>query len=66
VIEEPAFVRCRTYPAIAARSRRVLQNGDIMKLFEGLHVSSSVLLKSHRREMLFRKSAPETVSSRHS
>jgi hypothetical protein len=46
----------------------VLQNGEIVRLFEGLHVSNSVLLKSHRREMLFTKRAPsdgEAVLSRH-
>jgi 2-polyprenyl-3-methyl-5-hydroxy-6-metoxy-1,4-benzoquinol methylase len=68
VIEEPGYVRCRPYPRAGARSRRVLQNGEIVRLFEGLHVSNSVLLKSHRREMLFTKRAPsdgEAVLSRH-
>ena len=35
----------------------VLQNRDIIKMFEGLHVSESFLLKSNTREILLRKRA---------
>jgi hypothetical protein len=54
VIEDAEHLRCRTYPAAAGR-QRVLQNREVVKLFEGLRVSDSVLLKSQRREILFRK-----------
>jgi hypothetical protein len=33
----------------------VLQNRDIIRLFERLRVSDSFLLQSHVREILFRK-----------
>src|SRR5204863_9804770 len=35
----------------------VLQNRDIIKMFDGLHVSESFLLKSNTREILLRKRA---------
>ena len=44
----------RTYPASRPRQRALL-NGDIIRLFKGLRVSDSFLMKSHVREMLFRK-----------
>jgi hypothetical protein len=48
-------------PYGAARSRRgVLQNRDIIKLFDGLRVSDSFLLKTNVREILFRR--PEYLS----
>ncbi|HEX5473032.1 MAG TPA: class I SAM-dependent methyltransferase [Vicinamibacterales bacterium] len=37
--------------------RRVLQNRDIIKMFDGLLVSDSFLLKSNTREILLRKRA---------
>lgn len=44
----------RRYPA-ALPPQRVLLNRDIIKLFDGLRVSDSFLLKAHVREILFRK-----------
>jgi hypothetical protein len=42
----------------AARGRQaILLNRDIIKLFAGLHVSDSFLLKNNLREILFRKPA---------
>jgi hypothetical protein len=49
-------LRYRTYPAARARQRALL-TGDIIRLFKDLRVSESFLMKSHVREMLFRKNA---------
>jgi SAM-dependent methyltransferase len=54
VIEDGDHLRCRPYRA-ASGPRRALENRDIIRLFERLDVSHSVLLKSHLREMVFRK-----------
>jgi hypothetical protein len=54
VIEDEAHLRGRPYPAACSRER-VLQNRDIQNLFGGLELSSSVLLRSGVREVLFRK-----------
>lgn len=56
VIVDPQHLRYRTYPASRPRQRAML-NGDIIRLFKGLRVSDSFLMKSHVREMLFRKVA---------
>lgn len=54
VISDEMNLRQRPYPA--ARSKQhVLLNRDIIKLFEGLRVSESFLLKTNVREILFRK-----------
>ena len=45
-----------SYPGRRMRSR-VLQNRDIIKLFERLRVSDSFLLQTNIREILFRKPA---------
>jgi hypothetical protein len=49
-------LRYRTYPASRPR-QKVLQNRDLNKLFEGLRVAESFLMKNSVREMLFRKPA---------
>ena len=54
VIEDEEHLRYRFYAAASSR-QRVLQNRDIIKLFNALRVFDSVLLKSGVREMLFRK-----------
>lgn len=54
VIVDDAHLRHRPYPAIDTR-KRVLLNRDIIRLFEGLEVSDSVLLQINIREILFRK-----------
>jgi hypothetical protein len=56
IVEDEATLRHREYPASRAR-QRVLQNRDVIKLFEGLRVSDSFLLQSNVRELLFRKPA---------
>lgn len=56
VVEDEQTLRHRPYGAPRTRSR-VLQNRDIIKLFEGLRVSDSFLLQTHLREILFRKPA---------
>lgn len=56
VVVDDSTLRYRTYPATRARQRSLL-NGDIIKLFKGLRVTDSFLMKSQVREMLFRKPA---------
>lgn len=54
VIIDETRLQHRPYPASDTR-RRVLQNRDIIRLFEGLQVAEQVLLKINTREILFRK-----------
>ncbi|MDH4066843.1 MAG: class I SAM-dependent methyltransferase [Acidobacteriota bacterium] len=54
VVVDPQHLRYKTYPASRPRHRSLL-TGDIIRLFKGLRVSDSFLMKSHVREMLFRK-----------
>jgi hypothetical protein len=56
VSDEGVNLRARAYPALRGR-QSVLLNRDIIKLFEGLRVSESFLLKNNQREILFRKPA---------
>lgn len=56
IVEDETTLRHREYAASRAR-QRVLQNRDVIKLFEGLRVSDSFLLQSNVREILFRKPA---------
>lgn len=54
VIVDDDHLQYRRYPAARGR-QRLLENRDIIKLFERLRVSDSFLLKSALREMVFRK-----------
>jgi hypothetical protein len=54
VVESPTTLRLRTAPATPAK-RNVLVTRDINRMFEGLVVSESVLLKNSTREAMFRK-----------
>ena len=56
IVEDEVTLRHREYPASRGR-QRVLQNRDIIRLFEGLRVSDSFLLQTNVRELLFRKPA---------
>ena len=56
VVVDDANLRYRTYPAARQRQRSLL-NRDIIKLFEGLRVTDSFLMKNNVREILFRKPA---------
>ncbi len=62
VVEDEQTLRHRPYGAARTRAR-VLQNRDIIKLFEGLRVSDSFLLQTHLREILFRKPAYLSTAS---
>ena len=42
-------------------AKRVLQNRDIIRMFEGLTVADSFLLKGGAREMLLRRNQPATI-----
>ena len=54
VVIDEVSLRHKPYGALRTRTR-VLQNRDIIKLFERLRVSDSFLLQTNVREILFRK-----------
>lgn len=56
MVVDAGHLRYRTYPA-ARQRQKSLQNRDIIRLFEGLRVSDSFLMKTNMREILFRKPA---------
>jgi hypothetical protein len=56
IIEETSSLRHRHHPGTGG-PKFVLQNRDIIKMFDGLFVSESFLLKSNTREILLRKRA---------
>jgi len=56
IVEATQSLRHRPY-AGAGGAKLVLQNRDIIKMFDGLVVSESFLLKSNTREILLRKRA---------
>lgn len=56
IVEESAALRHRHHPGTGG-PKLVLQNRDIIKMFDGLFVSESFLLKSNTREILLRKRA---------
>lgn len=59
VIADEANLMHRSYAAARAR-QPVLANRDIIRLFAGLRVSDSFLMKNNIREILFRKPSYET------
>jgi hypothetical protein len=59
IIVDEGNLRYRTYPAARPRQRALL-NRDIIRLFEHLRVTDSFLMKTHIREILFRKPAYPT------
>lgn len=56
VVVDEHSLRHRPYPASRSR-QKTLQNRDIIKMFEGLRVAESFLMKNNVREILFRKPA---------
>ena len=56
IIEETSSLRHRHHAGTGG-AKFVLQNRDIIKMFEGLAVAESFLLKSNTREMLLRRRA---------
>jgi hypothetical protein len=56
VADEGVNLRARAYPALRGRQSSLL-NRDIIRLFSGLRVSDSFLLRNNQREILFRKPA---------
>jgi len=48
-------LRCRTHTGVGG-ARRALQSRDIIKMFDGLSVSDSFLMRNNTREMLLRRS----------
>jgi hypothetical protein len=59
VIADEANLKHRPYPGAGSR-QPVLANRDIIRLFSGLRVSDSFLMKNNIRELLFRKPSYET------
>jgi hypothetical protein len=56
IVEASQALRHRHHPGSGGQ-KFVLQNRDIIKMFDGLYVSESFLLKSNTREILLRKRA---------
>jgi hypothetical protein len=56
MVVDEGSLRHRTYAASRPR-QKVLQNRDINKMFEGLRVTESFLMKNNIREILFKKPA---------
>jgi hypothetical protein len=56
IIVDEVNLKHRSYPAARGR-QAILLNRDIIRLFSGLRVSDSFLLKNNSREILFRKPA---------
>jgi hypothetical protein len=54
IVEGNGSLRQRPYPATKVK-RTVLLTGEVNKMFDGLKVAESVLLKTSTRETLFRK-----------
>jgi hypothetical protein len=59
VIADETNLKYRIHPASRGR-QAVLLNRDIIRLFSGLRVSDSFLMKNNIREILFRKPSYET------
>jgi hypothetical protein len=59
IIADDTNLKHRTYPAARGR-QAVLANRDIIRMFAGLRVSDSFLMKNNIREILFRKPSYET------
>jgi hypothetical protein len=59
VIVNEQNLRYKPYPASRAR-QKALQNRDIIKMFDGLRVAESFLMKNNVREILMRKPAYPT------
>ena len=57
VVVDGTKLQQRSYPAARGR-QRPFQNRDIQKMFEPLRITHQFLLKSHMREVLFRKPMP--------
>jgi hypothetical protein len=55
IVETPNAFRLKQVPAPTTK-RNVIVTRDVNRMFQGLTVSESVLLKSNSRETLFRKS----------
>jgi hypothetical protein len=63
VVVDSGHLQHRTYAA-ARGKQKPFQNRDIQKMFEPLRITDQFLLKSHMREVLFRKpSASETSAA---
>lgn len=56
IVVDESTLRHRPYPASRAKQKTLL-NRDIIKMFDGLRVAESFLMKNNVREILFRKPA---------
>jgi hypothetical protein len=62
VVVDPSTLQYRPYAAVQRRGR-ALPNRDIQRMFEPLRIAEQFLLKTHIREILFRKAALPVPSS---
>ena len=62
VVVDQSTLQYRTYPA-ARGKQRPFQNRDIQRMFEPMRITEQFLLKSHTREVLFRKSAGDAPAA---
>jgi hypothetical protein len=62
VVVDKSNLQYRPYPA-ARGKQRPFQNRDIQRMFEPLRITEQFLLKSHMREVLFRKMGDGTTDS---
>jgi hypothetical protein len=61
-IVDPVTLQHRPYKGARARQKS-FQNRDIQRMFEPLRITDQFLLKSHTREVLFRKTAGEAPAA---
>jgi hypothetical protein len=61
IVVDENNLRYRTYPASRPR-QKPLQNRDVDKMFEGLRVTESFLMKNNVREILLRKPSYPTTA----
>jgi SAM-dependent methyltransferase len=62
VVVDPVSLQHRPYAA-ARGKQRPFQNRDIQRMFEPLRITEQFLLKSHMREVLFRKPVDATADA---
>jgi len=62
VVVDSGHLQHRTYAASRGR-QKPFQNRDIQKMFEPLRITDQFLLKSHMREVLFRKPSAADTSA---
>jgi hypothetical protein len=62
VVVDPVSLQHRPYAGVRGRQKS-FQNRDIQRMFEPLRITDQFLLKSHTREVLFRKAAGDAPAA---